>query len=86
MKKRKVGILTFSDGRTDVYESVLTMNVQFQANLKKRLGDTGEFEVLAGEIIGTPMSPEAKQKSWRRPASKQLSLTLPSGYSPASLL
>ncbi len=52
LRKRKVGILTFSDGRKEVYESLLEMNEQFQASLKKRLEGTGEFEVLTGKIIG----------------------------------
>jgi L-fucose/D-arabinose isomerase len=52
LKKRRIGILTFSDGRKDVYESLLAMNQQFQAALKKRLEETGEFEVVAGKIIG----------------------------------
>lgn len=52
MRKRKIGILTFSDGRHDVYESLLAMNEQFQDRLKRRLESTGEFEVLTGRIIG----------------------------------
>jgi L-fucose/D-arabinose isomerase len=52
LKKRRIGILTFSDGRKDVYESLLAMNQQFQAALKKRLEGTGEFEAVTGEIIG----------------------------------
>ncbi len=51
-KKRKVGILTLSDGRKPVYHSLLEMNRQFREKLKKRLEDTGEFEIIGGEIIG----------------------------------
>jgi L-fucose isomerase len=51
-RKRKIGILTFSDGRKEVYDSLLGLNRQFQEGLKKGLENTGEFEVTAGEVIG----------------------------------
>lgn len=51
MKKRKVGILTFSDGRESVHENVLDMNIQFQERLKRSLEATGEVEVITGEVI-----------------------------------
>ncbi len=52
MMKRKIGIMTFSDGRKEVYRDLLQMNEQFQDRLKQRLEETGEFEAYAGEIIG----------------------------------
>lgn len=39
--RRKVGILTFSDGRKDVYDSLPDLNRQFQDRMKKGLEDTG---------------------------------------------
>ena len=62
MKKRKIGVLTFSDGRKEVYDSLLAMNEQFQANLKKRLEDTGEFEVTAGKIVGDTDAAKSEAK------------------------
>lgn len=53
MQKRKVGILTFSDGRQSVHESLLDMNLQFQEGLKRRLEATGEVEVVTGEVVWT---------------------------------
>ena len=48
----KVGILTFSDGRDYVYQSLEQMNRQFQQRLAKRLRADGH-EVLTGERIIT---------------------------------
>ncbi|MBC7099212.1 L-fucose/L-arabinose isomerase family protein [Candidatus Bipolaricaulota bacterium] len=54
MKKRKVGILTFSDGRESVHKEVEPVNREFQDRLAQALEATGEVEPIAGrEIIWT---------------------------------
>ncbi|HAF71017.1 MAG: L-fucose isomerase 2 [Acetothermia bacterium 64_32] len=54
MKKRKVGILTFSDGRESVHKEVEPVNREFQERLAQALEATGEVEPIAGqEIIWT---------------------------------
>ena len=52
MKKRKVGIITFSDGRDFVHEETLEMNKKFEDRLAKALENTGEIEVVrASDIV-----------------------------------
>ena len=54
MDKRKVGILTFSDGRESVHREVEPVNREFQERLADALRATGEVEPVAGrEIIWT---------------------------------
>lgn len=55
MRKRKVGIITLSDGREFVHNELLRMNKKFQDRLKKALEDTGEVEVIsASDIVWKP--------------------------------
>lgn len=55
MEKRKLGILTFSDGRKRVHEELLETNQGFLDRLVKTLQETGELDlVLGSEIIYTP--------------------------------
>ncbi len=51
MRKRKVGIITFSDGRDFVHNDLLEMNRSFQERLVKALEETGEVEVVAASDI-----------------------------------
>ena len=51
MTKRKVGLLTFSDGRKFAHEMQREMNLDFQNRLRARLEATGEYEVVAGEEL-----------------------------------
>jgi len=54
MVKRKVGILTFSDGRESVHREVEPINKEFQDRLAEALRATGEVEPVVGrEIIWT---------------------------------
>jgi len=54
MKKRKVGILTFSDGREEVHREVESVNRDFQIRLSEALRATGEVEPVEGrEIVWT---------------------------------
>ena len=54
MQKRKVGILTFSDGRKFAHDLQYTMNKGFQDKLVKVLEATGEIECVPSEIVWTP--------------------------------
>lgn len=72
--KRKVGILTFSDGRKYVHEDLLETNWRYQKRLQQALEATGEIEVVAGEeIIWTP---EISQREARRLAAAGVELTI----------
>jgi L-fucose isomerase len=52
--KRRVGILTFSDGRESVHQEVKSINEEFQEKLVTVLAGSGEVEPVAGrEIIWT---------------------------------
>lgn len=50
-KKRKVGILTFSDGRKFVHQQEYEVNKSFEECLVKVLESSGEVECVRGEII-----------------------------------
>jgi|GEM_PF-6116663 len=53
-KKRKLGILTFSDGRKRVHKEFLDVNQRFLDRLVKALKGTEELELVVGsEIIHT---------------------------------
>jgi L-fucose isomerase len=55
LSKFKVGILTFSDGRKYIHDTLVNLNQNYQDRLAKALDATGQVEVLAGqEIIWTP--------------------------------
>jgi L-fucose isomerase len=61
MRKTKVGILTFSDGRKYIHENLLPLNRRYQDTLAKALQATGEVEVVAGkEIIGNQKTAQAE--------------------------
>jgi L-fucose/D-arabinose isomerase len=53
MNKRKVGILTFSDGRDFAHKLQYDMNLEFQNRLARALEATGEVEVVVGDLIWT---------------------------------
>ena len=76
-RKRKVGVLTFSDGRKDVYDSLLALNRQFQDRLKKSLERTGEFEVTAGEIIGDARQAKLEAKKMKAAGVEATVLNIP---------
>ncbi|HEV2380628.1 MAG TPA: L-fucose/L-arabinose isomerase family protein [Terriglobia bacterium] len=64
MTKRKVGLLTFSDGRKFAHEMQREMNVDFQNRLRARLEATGEYEVVAGEEM--VWHPDVAKREGRR--------------------
>lgn len=51
MNKPKVGVLTFSDGRKYIHDSLLSLNRRYQDGLVNALGNVGGVEVVAGEEI-----------------------------------
>lgn len=64
MRKRKVGLLTFSDGRKFAHEMLRDMNVDFQNKFRARLEATGEYEVVAGQEI--VWHPEVARREGKR--------------------
>ncbi len=53
--KRKVGILTFSDGREYVHKELVQINKKFEDDLANALESTGEIEVIrANQIVYKP--------------------------------
>ncbi len=72
--KRKVGILTFSDGRDYIHRDLLEVNWRYQNRVVSALETTGEVEVVAGQdIIWTP---ELAQREARRLAAAGVDLTI----------
>jgi L-fucose isomerase len=64
MKKTKIGLLTFSDGRESVHRTLMQMNLQYQKKVKQALEGTGLFQVVSGrEIVWHPSV--AKEESIR---------------------
>jgi len=51
MRKTKVGVLTFSDGREYIHNDLIALNQRYQDQLVAALRATGEVEVVAGEEI-----------------------------------
>ncbi len=63
----KLGILTFSDGRSVAYREMLPFNLEFQNRLIEALQKTGEVEVVAGEnIIQMPKQAKAEVERLNR--------------------
>ena len=62
--KRKVGLMTFSDGRKYVHEDLLETNLRYQSRLASTLESKAGFDVVqAEEIVWTA---EIAQKEARR--------------------
>lgn len=51
MRKTKVGIITFSDGRRHIHDSLVDLNRRYQGELARALAATGEVEVVEAEDI-----------------------------------
>src|SRR5450759_1342245 len=51
IRKTKVGILTFSDGRKYIHDSLVELNLRYQERLAKALEATGLVEVVPGREI-----------------------------------
>jgi L-fucose isomerase len=64
MHKRKIGLLTFSDGRKFAHEMLRDMNLDFQDKFRRRLEATGEYEVVAGQEI--VWHPDVAKREGRR--------------------
>ena len=74
MQKRKVGLLTFSDGRKFAHELQKEMNWDFQNKFRARLEATGEYEVVAGEEI--VWHPSVAKREGRRLAEAGVEATI----------
>jgi L-fucose isomerase len=74
MHKRRVGILTVSDGRESVHKDLEQINLEFQEKLAAALEKTGEVEPVTGrEIVWTP---ELAKNEAARLANKGCELTI----------
>lgn len=74
MKKIKVGILTFSDGRKYIHDDLLATNQRYQDQLERTLNKTGQVEVFAGnEII---WNPEVARRESRRLETAGVDVTI----------
>ena len=49
--KRKVGLMTFSDGRKYVHEDLLETNLRYQSRLASTLESKADFDVVQAEEI-----------------------------------
>ncbi|MHB9036445.1 MAG: L-fucose/L-arabinose isomerase family protein [Armatimonadota bacterium] len=74
MRKTKVGILTFSDGRKYIHDDLLAVNRRYQDSIVRALEATGQVEVVAGNDI--IWNSELAQKEARRLAAEQCDLTI----------
>jgi L-fucose isomerase len=74
MRKTKVGILTFSDGRKYIHESLVNLNQRYQDELARALEATGEVEVIAGRQI--IWNQQVAQAEGRRLAESGCDLTI----------
>jgi len=74
MRKRKVGLLTFSDGRKFAHEMLREMNVDFQNKFRARLEATGEYEVVAGQEI--VWHPEIARREGKRLLQSGVEVTI----------
>ena len=74
IRKIKVGILTFSDGRKYIHDTLVELNQRYQDRLAAALTATGEVEVVAGrQIIWTP---EGARTESRRLQENGVDLTI----------
>ncbi len=61
MRKYRVELLTFSDGRGYQYEQLLPINRDYQRRVKEAIEGTGETTVIEGrEIIGNNATPRVE--------------------------
>ena len=74
MKKIKVGILTFSDGRRYIHEDLLATNLGYQKRLADALNSTGNIEVVQGKEI--VWNQKVAQKEGRRLLESGCDLTI----------
>lgn len=80
MRKRKVGLLTFSDGRKFAHELQREMNLEFHNRFRARLESSGEYEVVAGEeIVWHPEVAKREGSACFKRAWKRRSSIMPSG-------
>ncbi|MDD2393344.1 MAG: L-fucose/L-arabinose isomerase family protein [Eubacteriales bacterium] len=67
LRRKKIGLITFSDGRKYIHDDLLPVNQRYQDEIAARLTDTGEFEVIcARETIGSNAQARDEAKYLRR--------------------
>lgn len=67
MRKFRVGLLTFSDGRGHLHERHYDLNMRYQLRIAEALEESGIIEVVQGEvIIGDPVSAGNEGRRMRR--------------------
>lgn len=70
MRKIRVGILTFSDGRKYIHEELLELNKRYQQGVADALEATGEVDVVQGEeIVWTTRTAKRRADAFRPPRS-----------------
>lgn len=69
----KIGVITFSDGRRNVHESTLEMNLSFQNALVGQLEKAGHTVVVADEI---PWSNELARGAGQKMAASRVDMTI----------
>lgn len=74
MRKTRVGILTFSDGRKHIHESLEKLNLSYQKRLAQALEATGQVEVVEGR--GIIWDNRTAQAEGRRLAEASCDLTI----------
>ncbi len=74
MKRIKVGIMTFSDGRSNVNEDLMEINKKFQSNLSRTLESTGEIEVIEADEIVSKASLAKKEALKLRDRGAQMTI------------
>jgi L-fucose isomerase len=74
LRKTKVGILTFSDGRRHIHDRLKELNQRYQDRLAQALASTGQVEVVAAdEIVWTT---EGARRQGRRLRENGVDLTI----------
>lgn len=74
MRKIRVGLITFSDGRQYIHREMLTTNQNYQHTIRDALEKTGYIEVVAArEIIGNP---QAAKTEGQYIASQHVDMTI----------
>lgn len=72
--KRRVGILTFSDGREYVHKELIDINKKFEDDLAKALESTGEIEVIKADQIVCKSSIAKQQALLLRDKGAQMTI------------
>lgn len=62
IRKKRIGLITFSDGRDYIHRELLNVNERYQEEIRKTLNENGEFDVVCARcIIGS--STQAREEA-----------------------